>query len=179
MSPHLQLVSLSTHTLLLASTATTTAPAKSSGSSSTTLILLVLIFGVAYFLFLRPRSQRAKARQAEIRNSEIGDEVMLTSGIIGTITSIEGDRARIEIAPGTEIEVVRAAISQRVTPPLADSAIAADSDDDDDSHLPDNPFVESAEHSDDEGTDSEDAAPDSSDPEPDDAPDAAEEEPSS
>ena len=39
---------------------------------------------------------------------------MLTSGIIGRVEGFVGDRARIEIAPGMVIEVVRQAVAQRI-----------------------------------------------------------------
>jgi preprotein translocase subunit YajC len=37
---------------------------------------------------------------------------MMSSGIYGTVRSVTDDRARIEIAPGTEIEIARAAIAK-------------------------------------------------------------------
>ena len=39
---------------------------------------------------------------------------MLSSGILGRVEGFVGDHARIEVAPGTVIEVLRAAVSQRV-----------------------------------------------------------------
>jgi len=40
--------------------------------------------------------------------------VMLSSGILGRVEGFVGDHARIEIAPGTVIEVLRAAVSRRI-----------------------------------------------------------------
>jgi hypothetical protein len=58
----------------------------------------------------------------------VGDKVMLSSGIIGRVDGFVGDRARIEIAPGLVIEVVRQAVTQRV-----DDATDAEVDHDGDS----------------------------------------------
>ena len=126
MSPHLLLASTALHPLLLAATKSSSKTTSSSPFGS--IIFFVLIIGAAYFLLLRPQRQRARRQQQEQQGVEIGDEVMLTSGIIGRVTWFEADRARLEIAPDVEVEVLRAAISKRVPRPLADDDIAAHDD---------------------------------------------------
>lgn len=104
MSPHLNHMGLAVNGLILAT--------KAKSSSSATLLLLVG-FGLLVYLFvLRPRSQKARRAQMQNKAAGVGDEVMLTSGIIGRVTSVEGDRATVEIAPEIEVEVVRRAIGQ-------------------------------------------------------------------
>jgi|GEM_PF-186124 len=105
---------LALHPLLLGATSK-----KSSSSGATTLIFLVLILAAGYFLLIRPQRQRARRQQQTQQDIGVGDEVMLTSGIIGTVTGFEGDRATVEISDGVEIEVLRRAIAQRVTVPDA------------------------------------------------------------
>jgi preprotein translocase subunit YajC len=111
MSVHLNELGLAVHGLVLASTSK-----KSTASSSSEIILILLIFAALYFLFIRPRSQRARQAQQRNQQAGVGDEVMLTSGIIGRITEIDGDRASVEIAPDIEVEVVRRAIGQILVP---------------------------------------------------------------
>lgn len=120
MSHSLMSASLGLHPLLagVASKKTT------SSSGATTLIFLVLILAVGYFLLIRPQRQRARRQQQTQQQIGVGDEVMLTSGIIGTVTGFEGDRATVEISDGIEIEVVRRAIAQRIAPvetPIVDT----------------------------------------------------------
>jgi preprotein translocase subunit YajC len=122
MSSYLNQVSVSVHGLILASTSTTTAP-KKTGSTSTEFLFLAIIFVGVYFLFLRPRSQRMRRTQQQKQAASIGDEVMLTSGIIGRVTSIDGDRASIEIAPEIEVEVVSRAIGQVLSSGDADVSL--------------------------------------------------------
>jgi preprotein translocase subunit YajC len=43
---------------------------------------------------------------------------MMSSGIFGTVVSITDDRARLQVAPGTEIEIARAAIAKVDSPVL-------------------------------------------------------------
>ncbi|MDT9592514.1 preprotein translocase subunit YajC [Nocardioides zeae] len=79
------------------------------------IIFIVLLFVMMWLLLIRPAQRRQKA-QTELQNSvQIGNDVMLTSGIFGTVTEMpEGDRLRIQIALGVEIEVVRGAIAMVV-----------------------------------------------------------------
>ncbi|MCW2835573.1 MAG: protein translocase subunit yajC [Nocardioides sp.] len=71
------------------------------------LVAIALIF---WLMVVRPASRRQKAI-AELQAGLLpGQRVMLSSGIFGTIRSLDDDRAIVEIAPGAEIEVVRAAI---------------------------------------------------------------------
>ena len=58
---------------------------------------------------------------------------MLSSGIIGRVEGFVGDRARIEIAPGMVIEVMRQAVSQRVDE-APDADLRHDEDDSYDEH---------------------------------------------
>lgn len=107
MYSHLDQLGLDFHGLVLAATSSS----KKSSSSSATLLIIVGFALLLYFFVLRPRSQRMRKAQAQTKSADVGDEVMLASGIIGRVTGIEGDRATIEIAPEIEVEVVRRAIS--------------------------------------------------------------------
>ena len=71
------------------------------------LLAIALLF---WLLIVRPTSKRQKQLRQRQESLQPGSRVMLTSGIYGTVRSLTDERARIEIAPGTEIEVVRAAV---------------------------------------------------------------------
>ena len=80
------------------------------------LLPLVAILGLFWFMVIRP----AKRRQQEVASLQssiqVGQRVMMSSGVYGTVRSITDDRARLEIAPGTEIEIARAAIAKVDSP---------------------------------------------------------------
>ena len=80
------------------------------------LLPLVAILGLFWFMVIRP----AKRRQQEVTSLqssiEVGQKVMMSSGVYGTVRAITDDRARLEIAPGTEIEIARAAIAKVDSP---------------------------------------------------------------
>ena len=76
-----------------------------------TLLPLLAIFLVFWLLIIRPQSRRTRALQQLRAALKPGDRVMMTAGIFGTLRSVEGDRATVEIADGTVIEVVTGAIA--------------------------------------------------------------------
>jgi preprotein translocase subunit YajC len=79
--------------------------------------LPLLLMGVVfYFLLIRPQNQRRRAQMQMQSDIEVGDEVVTTAGIYGTITDIDDDFGivTIEVAPNTDIRMARAAIAQRL-----------------------------------------------------------------
>ncbi len=71
---------------------------------------IILMFVLLYFLMIRPQMKRAKETKAMIEALQKGDEVITAGGVVGRITKLAEQYATIEIAPGTEIVVQRAAI---------------------------------------------------------------------
>lgn len=68
---------------------------------------VLLIF---WLLLIRPAARRQKQVRELQSGLKAGDRVMLTSGIFGVITEVADDRARVRVAEGVELEVVRGAI---------------------------------------------------------------------
>jgi preprotein translocase subunit YajC len=89
-------------------------------SGTTTLLVNVLpfvfIFGIFYFLWIRPQQLRVKEHQASIMAVKKGDEVITGGGIRGKVTKVTDDEAEVEIAQGVKIRVVKSTISQVLTP---------------------------------------------------------------
>lgn len=88
----------------------------SGGSLLSLLFPLVLLGGVFYFLLLRPNRTRQRQQQSLLESLKVGDEVMTAGGIFGTLKEIDevDDTVTVEIAPGTEVRMLRRAIAQRV-----------------------------------------------------------------
>jgi preprotein translocase subunit YajC len=72
------------------------------------LLAIVLLFWV---MVVRPASRRQKEMARLQESLQPGQQVMLSAGVFGTIRSLTDERARLEVAPGVEIEVVRGAVS--------------------------------------------------------------------
>ena len=114
---------------LLAQSTTPTTAAKSTKSSSSTLPLLIIVglFGVAYFMFIRPRQQRMRQQQTVGRQMSVGDAVMSAGGIYGTVVALDSDVVEVEVSPGVVLTFLRKAVSLR---PGATSSAPAEPDDD-------------------------------------------------
>ncbi len=104
------------------------------GSSLVAFLPLLLMGGVFYFLLIRPQQRRARAQQSLLRSVEVGDEIVTTAGVFGTIVAIDDDDdvITLEIAPGTRIRMVRAGVGRIV----GDEPEVIE-DDEPDSELPD------------------------------------------
>jgi preprotein translocase subunit YajC len=83
------------------------------------LIIMVLLLVVMYVLMIRPQRQRQQQQQAMIEGASVGDDVLTTGGIYGTITQAEGDDVVVEIADGLEVHMTRRGIAA-VLPPEVD-----------------------------------------------------------
>ena len=74
---------------------------------------MILIFVVFYFLLIRPQQKKAKEHRAMLGALQKGDEVVTAGGHrSGRSRSSADQYATVEIAPGIETPVQRAAISQ-------------------------------------------------------------------
>jgi preprotein translocase subunit YajC len=77
------------------------------------LLPLVLIFGIMYFLLIRPQQKKAKEHRAMVEALRRGDRVVTQGGIIGKVSKVsEGQEIEVEIATGVKVQVVRATIAQ-------------------------------------------------------------------
>ncbi len=87
----------------------------------TTLIFIALLALVFYFLILRPQRKRQQAIQQTMNAISPGDRVMLASGLFGTVVSVGAKQVVLETSPGSELTVLKQAISKIVTEADEDS----------------------------------------------------------
>ena len=79
------------------------------------LIPMILVFGIFYFMMIRPQQRKEKERLKMIAELRAGQRVLFAGGLVGTITEAKEQTFMIEIAPKVVIEVARGAVS-RVIP---------------------------------------------------------------
>jgi len=72
---------------------------------------LIAIFVLFYFLMIRPQQKRMKQHQAQIAAIKRGDEVVLSSGMVGKVTRVEENEAMVEVAQGVNVRVVKSMIA--------------------------------------------------------------------
>jgi len=81
-----------------------------SGSSLFLPIIIVALFGLFYFVMIRP--QRNRQRQAQQMQNEVvpGTRVRTTAGMYATVVSVDGADVVLEVAPGVNVRYLRRAI---------------------------------------------------------------------
>ena len=67
---------------------------------------IVIIFAVFYFLIIRPQSKRAKEEQTMRNSLQIGNKVVTTSGIFGTISEIDNEKGVVSVSLAKDVIVV-------------------------------------------------------------------------
>ena len=82
----------------------------SQGGGIESMLLIVLMFGVLYFLMIRPQMKRAKEHKGMIDALAKGDEVISGGGILGRVSKLSDSYVTLEIASGVEVQVQRAAV---------------------------------------------------------------------
>jgi preprotein translocase subunit YajC len=84
-----------------------------SPASSIALFAPYLLIGVVFYFLLFLPMQRQKKRQAQMLSDlKSGDSVTTTGGIVGTITSVEGDTIVVRVKPDNlKLQFARSAVS--------------------------------------------------------------------
>lgn len=91
------------------------APAGGEGGTGqwTPIIFLALLFGIFYFLMIRPQRKKQKEHQTMVEELTKGEKVITAGGIYGQIESISEDSVVLKIESGTTIRVARSSIAGR------------------------------------------------------------------
>lgn len=85
-------------------------------SALTSFVPLILIFGIMYFLLIRPQQRKLKEHKAMVEQLRRGDQVVTQGGILGKVTHVgEGNEIQVEIAEGVKVRVLRSTIATVVS----------------------------------------------------------------
>ena len=71
------------------------------------LVLLVLM----WLLLIRPQRRRQLEQQHMIGALAVGKEIVTAGGLYGTVTAVEDDEIRVEIAPQVEVRIAKRAVA--------------------------------------------------------------------
>jgi preprotein translocase subunit YajC len=97
-----------------------------SGNGFTTILFLLLLFGVVYFLMIRPQQKRRREAQSMQKQLGPGDQIVTIGGLHGMIVSINDDVATLEVAPGVQVKFARQAIARTLPKQDAEESSAAE-----------------------------------------------------
>ena len=81
------------------------------GGPLTQLLPFVLIFGIFYFLLIRPQQVQRRKKQEMLANLKTGDRVVTSGGIYGTISGFRDNIVQLQVASQVKLDVARSAIT--------------------------------------------------------------------
>ena len=77
--------------------------------------MFAAMFGILYFILIRPQQKQQKKHQALLAGLKKGDEVILSSGIMGKVFAVEDRVVIVELADKVKFKVLKQAVSGLVT----------------------------------------------------------------
>ena len=81
-------------------------------SSLMSMLPLLLMFGVLYFVMIRPQMKKQKEHKAMIESIVKGDEVVSAGGFLGRVSKLGDVFISVELATGVEVQMQRSAVVQ-------------------------------------------------------------------
>src|ERR1700743_471548 len=76
------------------------------------LIMMAVLFGIFYFMMIRPQMKRQKEHRALLAALAKGDEVVMNGGLAGRIEEVGDAFVKVEIAPGVVVQMQKGAVTQ-------------------------------------------------------------------
>jgi preprotein translocase YajC subunit len=93
------------------SLAAAAASSSSSGGGSDSFLIILVIFAVLMIFMFRSQRRRQRSAQDTQRQVETGARVRTTFGVYGTVVDGDDRNVLVEVAPGTQIKMLRQAIA--------------------------------------------------------------------
>jgi preprotein translocase subunit YajC len=78
-------------------------------------IFILALLALMWFMLIRPQRRRQQEAQRLLETISVGKEIVTAGGLFGTITAIDGDEVRVEIADGVEVRLAKRAVAGVVT----------------------------------------------------------------
>ncbi|HHD81356.1 MAG TPA: preprotein translocase subunit YajC [Campylobacterales bacterium] len=75
---------------------------------------LILLFGIFYFLIIRPQQKQQKEHQAMLEALKKGDKILTTGGLYAEIAKVEEDFIKIKLNDTTIVKLDKAFVSRKV-----------------------------------------------------------------
>lgn len=73
-------------------------------------VMMIGLFVLMYFMIIRPQRKRQKELEALMANLAKGDEVVLTSGMLGKVTKIDGEYLVLNTGDNIELKFQKQAV---------------------------------------------------------------------
>ncbi len=84
------------------------------GSIVTSLLPLIVLFGIFYFLVIRPQQKQAKAHKEMLAAIKKGDKIITNGGLICEVVKPEEDFIKVKLNDDTVVKISRDYIAKKV-----------------------------------------------------------------
>jgi preprotein translocase subunit YajC len=74
-------------------------------------IFIIALLALMYFMLIRPQGRRRQEQQRLLDTIAVGKEIVTAGGLYGTVTAVEGDEVRLEVADGVEVRIAKRAVA--------------------------------------------------------------------
>jgi preprotein translocase subunit YajC len=74
------------------------------------LLPFVLVLAIFYFVILLPMKKRQQKVQAFLSALKVGDRIVTSGGIYGTITKVSDQSVQVQVANNVRLEIARSAV---------------------------------------------------------------------
>ena len=81
------------------------------------LIFIVILFGLMYFLMIRPQRRKQKEHQSFVEQLHRGDRVVTAGGIHGQIESVGEDSVILKVESGATMRVAKPSVVYKESEP--------------------------------------------------------------
>ncbi|HQZ38703.1 MAG: preprotein translocase subunit YajC [Acidobacteria bacterium] len=86
------------------------APPGQAGNPWIQLIPFALVLAIFYFVILMPMKRRQKKVQEFLETLKVGDRVVTSGGMFGSIAKLSDQSIQLQVAPNVRIDVARSSI---------------------------------------------------------------------
>lgn len=85
--------------------------AAAQGGTLELILPLLLMFGIFYFLLIRPQQKKAKEHKSMVEALGKGDEIITNGGLLAKITDVDENFLTCQIADKVEVRIQRHAVT--------------------------------------------------------------------
>ena len=85
--------------------------ASAQGGTLELILPLLLMFGIFYFLLIRPQQKKAKEHKTMVEALGKGDEIITNGGLLAKITDVDENFLTCQIADKVEVKIQRHAVT--------------------------------------------------------------------
>ncbi len=75
---------------------------------------LIFLFGIFYFLIIRPQQKQQKEHQAMLESLKKGDKIVTTGGLFAEVVKVEEDFIKIKLNDTSIVRLDKAFVNRKV-----------------------------------------------------------------